>query len=235
MIFAVIFIRFFAFLVVLPLMPLFYRLFAAGGLASLATIAIASEPAIITQIQIGENFLAFLKSAMIGAVLALPIILVFELASSGGELLDLGRGAMPGSVYDPLSGAISPLAIFFKYGLLIALIGGGLVEVAFVVLKHSLLKIDLFDTMEPLRLFKFFSTTLSAGLIIILPTLIFFFTIDLLLVIFAKQLPGLGSHIESFFVKSISLLMALTVLLSTSWSGQLRDWLKKTLFLIADV
>lgn len=117
-------------------------------------------------------FLALMaKELAIGIVFAVLVILVFEMASAAGGLVDLARGATTSSMLDPLNGVQSSiLSVFFQqvavvlflslggYRLLIGALGDSFIAAA----PHELLPYALLQQVTLDRV-----VTLAAGMFLL--------------------------------------------------------------------
>jgi len=125
--------RIFGFLVGLPL---------SDGLQFMPKLCIAllCGAAFLSKNQsfVGNFAVVCMSEFFIGILVALPARCFVEIAAGIGETIDLSRGAMQGSIVDPLNGnLVSDLASILRLASTVLAINFGVLEAGFILIRDS--------------------------------------------------------------------------------------------------
>ncbi|PWK12697.1 flagellar biosynthetic protein FliR [Tumebacillus permanentifrigoris] len=185
-----------------------------AGLAFLLTIIIT--PSIATTdmgaLYMGASFadlvLVLVKEFMVGITLGLTAAMIFAAVQLGGMFIDLQIGFAMANVFDPMSGASSPLTGQFKYALTFLLFLGldghhGLITA--MMQSYNFVPIGAFQITDNLMsvLMATFSAMFVLGLKIAIPVVAVLFLIDFGFAMLSKAVPQMNVFALGMSLKTL--------------------------------
>lgn len=154
---------------------------------------------------------------LVGVLISIPIILILEIASMLGELIDQGRGQTIGSFYDPALGVPqSTLSRLFRWSVWGLILQTCVIEISLGYLLQSFKEIpsSVIDLQALTKLayisLSFFVDLLNSGIMIYIPFAVLFLLVDYSIGVLGKVAPQVSLQAEAFQIKSF---LAFSILL----------------------
>ncbi|KEO82946.1 flagellar biosynthetic protein FliR [Tumebacillus flagellatus] len=184
------------------------------GLAFLLTIivtpaiAATESGASYAGASFADLVLVLLKEAMVGVTLGLTAAMIFAAVQVGGMFIDLQIGFAMANVFDPMSGASSPLTGQFKYALAFLLFLGldghhGLITA--MLQSYNFVPIGVFQVSDNLMsvLMQTFSAMFLLGLKVAIPVVATLFLVDFGFAMLSKAVPQMNVFALGMSVKTV--------------------------------